>query len=315
MIARQNHYPQTYWNRFRLSSILLGAALLFFVVTAYGQEVPFLGGRVNDYAGILSSETVSDLNSMLKSFEDSTSNQVVVLTISSLNGENLEEYSIKVAQTWKLGQKGKDNGVLLLVAKDDRKIRIEVGYGLEGTLTDALCSSIIQREILPKFRNKDYDNGVTAGVVSILGAINGTFTPEQSSSENMGFPEVLIFLGIFTVVVGMFTFVALFTKGFMSWFLYVFLIPFWMAFPYAAIGGTIGLLPFLIYFIGFPVAKTWLAKSSRGISLQKIIASSVIMSSAGGGWSSSGGGWSSGGGSGFSGGGGSFGGGGSSGSW
>jgi uncharacterized membrane protein YgcG len=113
----------------------------------------------------------------------------------------------------------------------------------------------------------------------------------------------------------MFTFIALFSKGFMSWFLYLFLIPFWLAFPYAAIGGTIGLLPFLIYFIGFPIAKTWLAKSSRGISLQKVIAGSMIMSSSGRGWSSSGGGWSSGGGGGFSGGGGSFGGGGSSGSW
>ncbi len=281
----------------------------------YAEDVPFLGGRVNDYAGILSSSTISELNGKLKAYEDSTSNQVVVLTINTLNGASLEEYSINVAQTWKLGHKGKDNGVLLLVVKDDRKLRIEVGYGLEGTLTDALCSVIIQREILPKFKRGDYNGGVKSGVASILGAIDGTFTADRASSQKMAFPEILIVLGIFTVVVGMFTFVALFSKGFMSWFLYIFLIPFWLAFPYAAIGGTLGLLPFFIYFIGFPIAKTWLAKSSRGISWQKIIAASMIMSSAGRGWSSSGGGWSSGGGGGFSGGGGSFGGGGSSGSW
>lgn len=292
---------------------LLG--LLFSPTMAYAEDVPFLGGRVNDYAGILSPNTISELNRKLKAYEDSTSNQVVVLTINTLDGANLEEYSVNVAQTWKLGQKGKDNGVLFLVVKDDRKIRIEVGYGLEGTLTDALCSVIIQREILPKFKHRDYDGGVNAGVASILGALNGTFTADRGEGQHMAFPEILIVLGIFTVVVGMFTFVALFSKGFMSWFLYIFLIPFWMAFPYATIGGTFGLLPFLVYFVGFPIAKTWLAKSSRGINWQKIIASSMIMSSAGRGWSSSGGGWSSGGGGGFSGGGGSFGGGGSSGSW
>jgi len=294
--------------------VVLSCAFLLVTGSAEAQNVPYLSGRVNDYAEILSSQTISQLDSKLKAFEDSTSNQVVVLTVNSLEGANLEEYSIKVAETWKLGQKGKDNGVLLLVVKNDRKIRIEVGYGLEGTLTDALCSVIIQRVILPKFRNGDYDDGVKAGITSILGAINGTFTAERASSgQHMGFPEILIFLGIFTVVVGMFTFIALFTKGFMGWFLYVFLIPFWLAFPYAAIGGMTGLLPFFIYFVGFPIAKTWLAKSSTGIHWQKLVSSSGFISS-GGGWSSSGGGWSSGGG-GFSGGGGSFGGGGSSGSW
>jgi len=295
-------------------SLVLICVCLFPVRQASGRDVPYLSGRVNDYAGILSPETIAQLNSKLKLFEDSTSDQIVVLTINSLDGANLEAYSVNVAQTWKLGQKGKDNGVLLLVVKGDRKIRIEVGYGLEGTLTDALCSVIIQREILPKFRSGNYDDGVKAGIAAILGAINGTFTAERArSGKHMEFPEILIFLGIFTVVVGMFTFIALFTKGIMGWFLYVFLIPFWLAFPYAAIGGTIGLLPFFIYFIAFPIAKTWLAKSSTGIHWQKLVSSSGFISS-GGGWSSTGGGWSSGGG-GFSGGGGSFGGGGSSGSW
>ncbi len=283
----------------------------------WAQEVPYLAGRVNDDAGLLSARTVTSLNTILRTFEDSTSNQVVVLTINTLDGANLEEYSMKVVETWKLGQKGKDNGVLLLVVKDDRKVRIEVGYGLEGVLTDAVCSSIIQRELLPKFRNGDYNGGVMAGILSIVSAIGGTYKAEQASNEEgMGFPEILIFLGIFGVVVGMFTFIALFTKGFMGWFLYVFLVPFWLAFPYAAIGGTKGLLPFAVYFFCFPIIKIWLSRSSAGTDLQKRIASSMALSSGGVGWSSSGGGWSSGSsGGGFSGGGGSFGGGGSSGSW
>ena len=316
MASCGNHRKHSVPTFRRVFLVVVVAAWLIPSFVLRAQEVPYLEGRVNDYAGVLSSKTISGLNTALKSFEDSTSNQIAVLTIHTLDGANLEEYSMKVAQTWKLGQKGKDNGVLLLVVTDDRKIRIEVGYGLEGTLTDAVCSVIIQREILPKFKKGDYDGGVSAGIVSILAAIGGTYTADQaSSSDRMGFPEILIFLGIFAVVVGMFTFVALFTKGFMSWFLYVFLCPFWMAFPYAAIGGTIGLLPFFIYFIGFPIAKRWLGKSSRGISFQKLVASSMALSSGGIGWSSSGGGWSSGGSSGFSGGGGSFGGGGSSGSW
>jgi uncharacterized protein len=280
------------------------------------QQVPFLEGRVNDFADILSPNTKSELERELKAFEDSTSNQVVVLTINSLDGANLEEYSVNVAQTWKLGQKGKDNGVLFLVVKDDRKMRIEVGYGLEGTLTDALCSKIIQREVLPRFRKGDYNSGVKAGIDAIVESIGGTFVAEEEESGvGMEFPDIVIFLGIFGVVVGIFTFIAVFTKGFMGWFLYIFLIPFWMAFPYAAIGGTIGLLPFAIYAIAFPIAKIWLRKSSIGIKWQKAVETSMpLPSSSGGGWSSSGGGWSSSSSS-FSGGGGSFGGGGSSGSW
>jgi uncharacterized protein len=294
--------------------LLLPLFLTLFTCLTHAQDVPFLGGHVNDYAGVLTSSAISSLEWMLKGHEDSTSNQVVVLTIKTLEGASLEEYSIKVAQTWKLGQKGKDNGVLLLIVKDDRKVRIEVGYGLEGSLTDAISSVIIQQEILPRFRKGDYDEGIKAGATAIIAAIGGTYTSEQQAGSQMDFGDTVMFLGIFTVVVGLFTVIALFSKGFMSWFLYLFLIPFWLAFPYAALGGTIGLIPFFVYFIGFPIFKVWLSKSSTGLHWQQALAGSFLMASSRGGWSSSGGGWSSGGG-GFSGGGGSFGGGGSSGSW
>src|SRR5512140_574907 len=115
----------------RLSPILLrviaALLLLFLAASALSTEVPYLSHRVNDTAEILSSETVYSLEAILKAHEDSTSNQIAVLTIPGLDGETIEEYSIRVVDAWKLGQKGKDNGVLLLVARDDRKVRIEVG--------------------------------------------------------------------------------------------------------------------------------------------------------------------------------------------
>ncbi len=274
------------------------------------QEVPFLSGRVNDYAGILSSQTVVDLENQLRDHESKTSNQVALLTVSSLEGGSLEEFSLRVAESWKLGQKEKDNGALLLIAKEDRKLRIEVGDGLEGVLTDARSSQIIRHEIVPHFKNGDYDAGVRAGVTAILQTIDGTYVREESDAGFQdgfeSFGEKVLGLGIFTFVVGIFTLIALVQKGGMGWFLYAFLIPFWLVFPLAILGTII---PFVIYVVGFPILKLLLAQNPAFRKWGDRWAAS----SGGSGWTSSGG-WSSGGG-GFSGGGGSFSGGGSSGSW
>ncbi len=279
-------------------------------------EVPFLAGRINDLVGILSSSTHAELESLLKAHEDSTSNQVAVLIIPSLEGESLEEFSIKVAETWKLGQKGKDNGVLLLVAKNDRKVRIEVGRGLEGDLTDQISGMIIRHEIVPRFRDGDYDGGVRAGASAILAAVKGSYSAaEEEDGEFGGLGARLAALLLFLVVVGIFTAVALLSEGFVSWFLYFFLIPFWGLFPPAILGATVGLPLFGIYVVGFLIVKMWLRSSDRGKALLKrATKGGFLTSSTGGGWSR-GSSWSSSSGSSFSGGGGSFGGGGSSGSW
>jgi uncharacterized protein len=234
-----------------------------------------------------------------------------VLTVASLEGESIEEYSIRVVDSWKLGQKGKDNGVLLLVARDDRKVRIEVGRGLEGDLPDITCGSIIRKQVLPRFKEGDYDAGVIDGVQAILAAIGGSYTAEEEAS-GMGDLWGRIFASvIFLVVVGLFTGVALFTKGGASWFLYFFLIPFWLAFPLVILGATAGLVVFGVYALGFLAAKYWFSMSAAGISFQKRMSASPMFAS------SSSRGWSSGGssGRGFSGGGGGFSGGGASGSW
>ena len=291
--------------------LVLVAALLFPLLASLAAEVPYLTGHVNDAAGLLTSSTHAELESLLREHEDSTSNQVAVLIVPGLEGESLEEYSLKVAETWKLGRKGKDNGVLLLVARDERKVRIEVGRGLEGDLTDLTCGMIIRNEIVPRFRDGDYDGGVRAGVMAILAAIKGSYKPEE---EN-GFGDIgakIIGSLVFLVVIGIFTTLALFTKGFQSWFLYVFLLPFWGIFPTAMYGLVPGLSLFGLYAVGFIIFKLWSRNSDRGAALIKRVAASGFMRGTTAGSSS---GWSSSSGGGFSGGGGSFGGGGSSGGW
>ncbi len=277
-------------------------------------EVPFLSGRVNDHAGILSQETVREIEAKLDAHERATSNQVAVLIIPSLQDEVLEEYSIRVVETWKLGQKEKDNGVLLLIARDDRKLRIEVGDGLEGVLTDAVCSQIIRHEIVPYFKSGDFDAGVQAGVDAILATIEGTYTASDDGSEELDLEGKVMMGGVFLLVVGLFTLIGLFTTGSMGWFLYLFLMPFWFSFPLVVLGGLPwGAVPFAIFVIVFPILRFTFQRGAQSGGWQKRWSESFATSSSGGSWSS-GRSWSSGGSS-FSGGGGSFSGGGSSGSW
>ena len=149
--------------------------LLALVLPAAALDVPSSNGYVTDQAGIISSATEQKLERFLRSFEESDSTQIAILTIASLQGESVDEYALKVAETWGIGQKGKDNGALLLVAKGDRKIRIEVGYGLEGKLTDLLSGRIIDNEISPRFKQGDFDGGIIAGVGAMTQAVRGEY--------------------------------------------------------------------------------------------------------------------------------------------
>ncbi len=306
-----------------LCRVLLPAILLLAagVVSGHATEVPYLGGRVNDNAGLLTSETSAALEAMLKAHEDSTSNQVVVLTVNTLEGEEIEPFAIRVAETWKLGQKGKDNGVLLLVSKNERKVRIEVGRGLEGSLTDLTCGRIIRHEIIPRFKEGDYDGGIRAGVSSILAAIAGEYTADIAGGGGDSIVDTgvnLFVFGFFLVIITPFTLVAVFSRGFPSWFLYAFLIPFWTAFPMATIGVIAGGVLCATYVVGFPIAKFIMARTPGGKAWSEKWGKFMMSRSGHGGiGGSGGGGWSSSssGGSSFSGGGGSFSGGGSSGSW
>lgn len=296
--------------------------LLFLGGQVFSQKpVPELWGiRVHDDAHALKTETVDQLEKELKAYEDSTSNQIAILIVQSLDGEVLEEYTLKVAEKWKLGQKGKDNGVLLLVAVDDHKMRIEVGLGLEGVLTDAQSNRIIRNEIAPEFRRGDYDAGVKAGVDGIVKAIAGEYSASDTGDLNdlTFFQKCLVTAGLLFFI-SIFAFLALIVPGKAGWGIYLFLFPFYGLFPMAPFNEDYWYVPLGIYAIAFPLLKMWF----RNTAWAKKIASPTrsTSSSSGSSWSS---GWSSGSSSSwssfdsdssFSGGGGSFGGGGSSGSW
>ena len=168
------------------SNLLL---IFFFVMlpaVSYCLGVPELTGRVNDYADMLSKPTEEQLETALEALEQKSSTQIAILTVHSLAGENLEQYSLQVAESWKLGQEDLDNGVLLFIAKAERKIRIEVGYGLEGSLTDLLAGRVIRNIITPKFKNGNFDQGVIDGVTAMIKIVEGEYTEENLSNYEYG---------------------------------------------------------------------------------------------------------------------------------
>ncbi len=160
--------------------------LLFLSIGAVAIEVPELQTRVTDLAGILASSEKESLEARLQELETTDSTQLAVLIIPSLDGEALENYSIRVLQEWKLGQKGKDNGALLLIALNDRKVRIESGYGLEHVLTDLMCGRIIRNEITPRFKAGDYAGGIDAGITAIIQTVRGVYkgNPDQEKRRS-----------------------------------------------------------------------------------------------------------------------------------
>jgi uncharacterized protein len=176
------------------------------------RAVPELWGmRVHDDAKVLLPQTVQQLEAQLKQHEDSTGNQIAILIIKSLEGDAIEEYALRVAEKWQLGNKNNDNGVLLLLAIDDRKMRIEVGQGLEGALTDALSSQIIRHELAPNLRRGDYDAAVTAATTAIVQAIAGEYEssgPAPSAKRRGINPIFIVFL-----IVGIISLISRFTKG------------------------------------------------------------------------------------------------------
>jgi uncharacterized protein len=316
----------------RTTTVLVVAWIAFAV--AFAADVPYLSGRVVDGAEILRPATREAIAGRLAAHEQKTTNQVAVLTIPTIGDEGIEEFATRVFGTWRLGQRGKDNGVLVVVVPNDRKLRIEVGYGLEGTLTDAAAGRIIRNVMTPAFKAGDFDKGVFDGVDAIVGQLEGTNdvakiadvpAPARSSS---GFPmriddpslppwPVRILLACFIFgIIGLFTFFGIVTPG-AGWFLYFFLIPFWAMFPIVILGARGALALLIVYLAGFPIAKLalsrtdWYAKARREIKAKgsTTIGGFTVGSGSSGGWSSG----SSGGG--FSGGGGSSGGGGASGSW
>ncbi|MEI6426401.1 MAG: TPM domain-containing protein [Candidatus Absconditabacteria bacterium] len=183
------------------------ARILFILIIvscqiAWGLTIPELHGkRINDYAGILSTEEVSKLEAKLAEHEKSSSNQIVILIMKSLEDENLEEFSGKVAEKWKIGQKGKDNGVILLFFMDDKKDRIEVGYGLESVLPDAICKRILTKEVQPKFKEKKYYEGIDQETDKIFASITGEYQKEIAAETKTN--HLLIGFALLAIIAGL----------------------------------------------------------------------------------------------------------------
>ncbi|MEQ8907012.1 YgcG family protein [Ekhidna sp.] len=169
------------------------------------QEVPTLTDRVTDQANILSPNEVAYLTNQLKDLEERKGSQLAILTVSSTKPETIEQYSIRVVDQWKLGREDVDDGVLLIIAKNDRKLRIEVGYGLEGAIPDAYAKRIISNIIVPHFRDGDYYLGIEEGVEAIIGLIDGEELPEVTSDSrqvsNKKFITLFSFTGIVILIV------------------------------------------------------------------------------------------------------------------
>jgi uncharacterized protein len=176
--------------RLRWSTLLAILVLALNARLVFALDVPPLHARVNDLAGMMSEYQVSQLEDRLSHFEEQTHHQIAILTIPSLNGDSLEDFSIRVAEAWKIGHKGADDGVILIVARDDRKVRIEVGYGLEGVLPDAIANRIIQEVIVPRFRSNNFAGGIEAGVDSVLESTSGekvtfvSYNPRPVNSDS-----------------------------------------------------------------------------------------------------------------------------------
>lgn len=183
----------------RLWRQTLGLALLLSLPFALSAELTFpaLTGRVVDEAGLLSARERDDLSQRLASFERSTSNQLVVVTLSSLGELSIEEYGYQLGRAWGIGTREHNNGVLLIIAPNERKVRIEVGYGLEGALPDAIAANIIQSQILPAFKHSNMAAGVSAGVASIIQATQGEYKPKKVSASSHNELLFLLFVCIF----------------------------------------------------------------------------------------------------------------------
>jgi uncharacterized protein len=285
-------------------AFLLAFLVCWAFVAQADVAVPPLSGRVVDQTGTLSDSDIASLTQKLKDFETRKGSQVTVLIVPTTAPETIEQFSIRVAEAWKIGRRKIDDGAILIVAKNDRKLRIEVGYGLEGSLTDVTARRIIDEIIVPKFRSGDFAGGISAGVERIIRVIDGeplpAPRPEASHSVDPGwfsdFDPLNPFLLLGVIIVG------------------------------SIVRSVLGRLLGAFTMSGVVGVLVWFIAGSLAASLILAVIAFVLtmfggsMASGGGrgGWVSGGGSWSGGGssgGGGFSGGGGSFGGGGASGSW
>jgi uncharacterized protein len=283
--------------------LLLVLVSLLLPVSVLALDVPKLEGHVNDYAGMISQQVKAELEKELAGFERTDSTQIVILTVPSLEGDTIEDFGIRAGDAWKIGQKNKDNGVIFIVSKGDRKTRIEVGRGLEGKLTDLMAGRIVDLVVNPRFKRGDFDGGFIAGVSALIDVTRGEFKADGNHSARTEDPSryfTLLIFGAFVILI----------LGSISRILGV-------------VAGAVGLPAFA--FIAFSATGLILLTALAVVGVVVGLVLPFLFSSGGRGGPWLGGGFGGGfygggfggglGGGGFSGGGGGFGGGGASGGW
>jgi uncharacterized protein len=194
-------------------ALSLIAGLVVWTAAVAAPTFPALTGRVVDGANILSPQTEVSLTTKLEALEAKTSRQLVIVTVPSLQGDEIEDYGYQLGRAWGIGEKGRNTGVLLIVAPNERRVRVEVGYGLEGVLTDALSTVILQERVLPKFRTGDFEGGVVSGADALIEQLSlpddqakakvAATTQPQASSDRSVPTVVLVLLGLW-VLLGVF---------------------------------------------------------------------------------------------------------------
>ncbi|AXX93668.1 hypothetical protein CPU12_08275 [Malaciobacter molluscorum LMG 25693] len=289
--------------------IFIVVSLFLFNLSVFAQpDFPKLTGRVVDNANLLTTSQKQNLSSILKKQEDETSNQIVVVTLKNLNGYDIADYGYQLGRYWKIGQKDKNNGVLLIVSLEDRKVRIEVGYGLEGTLTDKISYEIIEYTLKPEFKKGNYYKGILGAVNSIIKSIKG----EYKSVSNSSYKSSFSFLGYINHLLSKIPDGAL---GILAFIIFMFIPRIIKLIGFSIIFGFLFGLVFLTIFrsvIAFlcvffiSTILIFIKMKNSNTSSESWNNSSSSFSSGSSSFSSS---------SSFSGGGGSFGGGGASGSW
>ena len=289
---------------------ILFPLIIFFTswsLLAQDVALPDLKSRVTDKTGTLSSGEINSLNRKLTSFEESKGSQVIVVLIPTTGEETIEQYTIRLAEAWKIGREGVDDGVIMLFAMDDRKMRIEVGYGLEGALTDALSKRIISNVITPEFRSGHFYKGIDSGVDVVLSAVSGEELPpaavkQETASNDGGSGRFMVVLFVFGII-GLAVLKAILQKSMGK-------------------SKAVGVVSVIVFILGWIFMGIFLSIFITAVvSIFMAVPSGGGRGGRGGGgmyWGGGGGfsgGGGFGGGGGFSGGGGGFGGGGASGGW
>ncbi len=240
----------------QLKSLLL--LFLLFTVLSANLTFPKLTGRVVDNAGILSLKTKEKLTKILKNFENKTTDQVVVVTLKSLQGTSISDFGYQLGRYWGIGQKNKNNGVLFIIAPNEKKVRIEVGYGLEGTLTDAISSVIIHQKIIPYFKKGDFDKGVLEGTKAILLSLKDIYVSKHKNikkSKNLNRFHPLIFFAFIFIIAILQT---LFSKKNKNIFAKIIPSSFLAFFAYIFSGAMIiGIIIFIFAFVFFLFSKVF----------------------------------------------------------